>query len=734
MDFWKDRDFLKNQYEEAKWDDSTGILPKETDRILREYIKSHSTVHKAMVRSELLNIVVEKGRLAWNPYDLFPDKIDQGAKYETCATFGVFGQICAEDYYIEFDKIAVEERKERYRLGITGTAIPDVDFWHTPFDFERILHRGVGGLMEDLQTAETAKQKDGSYTEDNRIFYASARRSLQAVQTYIRRFVDYAEQKQGSPQYYEDMRCLLNDPPKNLWQALQLIRIFLTVGELGFERIREMGVIDRLLYPYYQAEKSAGKTNEEIKTYFLYFFERISAEKRYADQPICLAGLDQDGRFCDNELTYIILDAYDELGNHNPKIHIKSSPTMPEKLLTKVADMIRRGRSSIILVNDEVVIKAYEKIGISRDVSWKYLPVGCNEPVVVGVEDARICSTWLNLAKAVELTVLGGVGSLQPQDTLTFSSNLNPLTFEQFYFVYLQHLRCLIDMTANSVIKQTEYQYLVNPFPLYSSTLQGCVESGKDVFNNGAKIRNSTIKCFALATAVDSLLAVKHFVYDSKEITLEQLRQALIKDWEGYEELRIKILKYPNKWGNNLAEPNALAKDITDFCAKLIVGRPNGNGGVFRMGGDSVNFAEEYGGRMGATPDGRKARQPLSKNIRPVNGMEKNGLLAYLNSVTHIDNSNFVGGLPTDFMLHPTAVEGEQGLKAFVSVLRTFFKKGGMSIHGNIVSAEILEEAKAHPEKYPQLQIRVWGWNEYFVNMQPHLQDDFIKRAKGEYY
>ena len=731
MNFWNNRDFLKNQYEEAQWDNSTGILPEETDKLLRDFIKNNPNMHKALLRSTLLNMVVENGRLELNKYDLFPDKLDHGVDYTKNATFGVFGQICAEDYYIEFDKIAIEERTQRRRLGLAGASIPDVDFWHTAFDFERILRLGVNGLTNELISAEKAMQNSNTYTEENKIFYKSAILALNAVKRYIERFIEYA-QKYNLKQYCIDMSYLLANPPRTLWQALQLLRIFLTVGELGFERIRELGVLDSLLYPYYVEEKKAGKTDEEIKEYFLYFFERISAEKRYADQPICLAGLNKDGIFADNELTYIILDAYDELGNHNPKLHIKSCHSMPEKLLSRIADMIRRGHSSIILVNDEVVFKAYEKIGVGKDISYKYLPLGCNEPVILGVEDARICSTWLNLAKAVELAIFGGAGSLHIDDILTFKSELNPITFEQFYSIYLHHLRHLIDMTANSIIEQTNYQYQINPHPLYSSTIESCVESGKDIFNNGASIRNSTIKCFAIATTVDSLLAVKQLVYDDKEINMETLRQALLNDWNGYEELRAKILKLPTKWGNNLEEPNVLAKDITDFCAKLIVGRPNGNGGVFRMGGDSVNFAEEYGSRTGATPDGRKARQPLSKNIRPVNGMERNGLLAYLNSVTYIDNSNFVGGLPTDFMLHPTAVEGESGLKALTTIFRTFFKKGGMSIQGNITSADILEDAQKHPEQYQNLQVRVCGWNEYFVNMQPHLQDDFIKRAKGE--
>ena len=138
MNFWENRKFLKNQYEDAQWDNSTGILPEETNQILRDFVKNNPTMHKALLRSELLNIVVEKGRLELNKYDIFPDKLDHGVDYSHNATFGIYGQICAEDYYIGFDKIAVKERDQRRRLANAGVAVPDIDFWHTPFDFERI--------------------------------------------------------------------------------------------------------------------------------------------------------------------------------------------------------------------------------------------------------------------------------------------------------------------------------------------------------------------------------------------------------------------------------------------------------------------------------------------------------------------------------------------------------------------------------------------------------------------
>ena len=152
---------------------------------------------------------------------------------------------------------------------------------------------------------------------------------------------------------------------------------------------------------------------------------------------------------------------------------------------------------------------------------------------------------------------------------------------------------------------------------------------------------------------------------------------------------------------------------------------------MFRLGCDSVNMAEGYGNRCAASPDGRLARTPLSKNMRPVNGMEKNGVTAFIQSICKLDNTDFVDGAPLDFMVHPSAVEGEDGIAAMKSLVRVFFAGGGFAIQGNIVDLDTLLDAKAHPEKYPTLQVRVCGWNEYFVNMHEKVQNDFINRTMG---
>ena len=226
-------------------------------------------------------------------------------------------------------------------------------------------------------------------------------------------------------------------------------------------------------------------------------------------------------------------------------------------------------------------------------------------------------------------------------------------------------------------------------------------------------------------------MAVKKFVYEQKRLTLPQLAALLENNWQGAEALRTEIRKDKGKWGNGDREADALAADIYRFCGEHIVGTPNGYGGVYRMGADSVDNAENFGRNMGATADGRLAGEPLSKNMRPVNGMEFAGITGFIRSMLALDQELFIDGAPLDFMLHPSAVSGEKGRRVLGQIIKSYFAGGGQMIQGNIVSAEMLEKAVADPDSYRNLQIRVCGWNEYFVNMKPEIQKDFIERAKG---
>lgn len=208
---------------------------------------------------------------------------------------------------------------------------------------------------------------------------------------------------------------------------------------------------------------------------------------------------------------------------------------------------------------------------------------------------------------------------------------------------------------------------------------------------------------------------------------MQELGQVLKNDWNGSEALRKTMQnKYP-KYGNNIAEADDLAKELYTYMAGLINNRPNGRGGVYRMGAFSIDWIIPYGKRLGASADGRFAGEPVSKNLCSSVGMDKKGITGLINSATKFDYSLAPNGSVLDLTLHPSAVSGEEGLAIMVNLLKLYLKKGGFAVHLNVVSAETLRKAQREPDKYRNLQVRLCGWNVYFTDLDIDMQNHLIR-------
>ena len=255
--------------------------------------------------------------------------------------------------------------------------------------------------------------------------------------------------------------------------------------------------------------------------------------------------------------------------------------------------------------------------------------------------------------------------------------------------------------------------------------------SGKDSYEGGVKYNNTSINLLGLASAVDSMLAVKYAVYDKKIVSLKEFTEILKNNWKDNEKLRLIMSRRCEKYGNNTSEANELAVWISEYAADLINGRENGRGGVYRCGMFSIDWYASFGGVTGASADGRFAKEPLSKNICTVIGKDKNGVTDIINTVTNIDYTKFPNGAVFDAMLHPSAISGDDGLEAAIGLLKTFMKKGGMAFQLNVLNPHILKKAQKNPKMFETLQVRLCGWNVYFVNLSEREQNEFIKMAEN---
>lgn len=729
--FAEEEIYVRNEYSEPHFDESSGLPEDELRAGLLRYEKEHEGEPEPLMRAGLYAYLLDNCQIEINEHTPFPEKIRVGIRYPVDNASWSMLEDIANRRYLDALRAGSPVGMEQRDIGnACGACCPDVDVWHICPDWNNILDYGFGGLLKRAACERDRKAAAGMLDEEQAVFYEAVISEYETVLRLTERFIQ-AALKKGMTDYAASVRRISEGGAESFYDVLVLTRIYLTVQELGRERARSYGPIDAMWYPYAERDLVQGKiTKEEICELLRFFMIKTAAEQRFADQPATLRGVGKNGEKAPYWFTELILDVYDSLGIHNPKLQIRVSENTDRDFLRKVLDMVRRGHNSLVLINEETVMKAYEKIGIGRETSWSFLPIGCYEPVIPGEEDARICAAWLNLSKPVELAVTGGENTLDGTHTFGKLTRPDLPDFDSFMGAVYEQLDEMTDMVIRTLNDLHLSEYRANPSPLLSGTITSCMEKGKDIFNGGMNIHNMSLKCFAIGTAVDSILAVKEFVYEKQELTLREFAEILKKDFEGEEALRQRILASKRKWGNGQAEADGIARGLYDFVWRKISVLRTQTGGRYRIGCDSV-MQNTFGERQGATPDGRHARACVTKNMRPNNGCERGGITAFIRSVTQLDHTCFCDAAPCDFILHPTAVSGDDGLDAFEGIVRTYLHLGGFCLHGNIVDANTLREAQKEPEKYRNLQVRVCGWNEYFVNMKKELQDDFIARTSG---
>lgn len=715
LDFNTHRSALENQFESPCWITDSG-MPLDQ---LEEQVKclEQEDLPKAIIKANSFDLIARCSRIAVDREDIFQDKLEavgilrrQRVRWQ---------KQVQQQYFPE-----EAERMERAWTQL-GAYRGNPDFSHTSPNTRLMLQVGLPGLLERVETASARPGLSGH----QRDFYSSCSIALKALMTIARRLAAAVEpyNKENS----DALLAIVQDRPRNIYQALQLLVLYFFVHNFVCgTRVRTLGRLDVLLEPFYRADLENGTfTKDEIREMFKFFLHKFWTAKVPYDLPFCLSGMDSDGNEVTSELSWLIVDTYDELNIYSPKIHIRVSDKTPKDFLKRVLSCVRGGNSSFVFVNDAVAIKGLVNVGIDPKDAVDYVPIGCYEPAVWGVEMGCTGNGGVNIAKALEFVFNNGVDLATGAQFGVQTGSIE--TYGQFMEALKTQIAHMTGKATDYVVNFERYYGQINPDPLLSCQYDYSVESGVDVYEGGAEYNNSSMYFYSLASFTDSVRAVKRLVFDEKRFTFTQLTQMLKANWVGYERERAMALRLPDKYGNDHPETDALAVEIGHFCADLVNNKPNGRGGVFKASMFTIDNCFRVGKKTMATPDGRKAGEPLSKNMCAVTGMDKNGITALIRTVTKFDHSRFPNGSVLDYVLHPSAVAGEDGLEAFYGLLSTYFRLGGLAMHGNVFHAENLRRAQQEPEKYKNLQVRVCGWNAYFVDLSREEQDAFIKQAEN---
>ena len=715
MHFEAVREKLEGQFQDIAWIEDSGLDKDALMPLLEEMEQQYSSA--TMIRAKAFKLVAEKARIAVDKYDIFQDKID--------------GWNLIKKLRIRWEKalkaarLPAEAEEVTKAWTVYGCYHATSDYSHTSPNSRLLLEIGLSGLRQRVTKAE----KQPGLTEKQKEFYRACDIMLTAVTTVALRL-----SRAVSPYNHKSAISLMQialGKPRDTYEALQLLVLYFFLHDYVFgTRIRTLGRLDVLLTPFYRRDIENGTyTREEIGQMLKFFLHKFWAAKVPYDLPFCLCGIDENGEEVTNEVTELILESYNSLNIYSPKIHIRVSDKTPAKVVKQVLSYIRGGNSSFVFVNDDTAIKGLTRVGIEEKDARNYTPIGCYEPAVWGMELGCTGCGGINLAKAVELTFTGGRDAATGEVCSIRTPQVD--TYEAFVETVKAHIAHLTDRATHYVTSIEPYYGTVNPDPLLSAQYDACVEKGVDIYDGGAKYNNSSMSFYSLASLVDSLCAVKALVFAEKKLTLAQLTEVLKANWEGHEDLRSYALQLPHKFGINDSEADALAKELAAYCASLINNRPNGRGGVFKAALYTIDHCIKTGKNTMATPDGRLAGTPLSKNLCAVTGMDKKGVTGLINSAGKIDASAFPNGSVLDIVLHPSAVAGEEGLNAFYGIVMTYLKMGGLAIHGNVFRPEDLRKAQEDPESYKNLQVRVCGWNAYFVNLTREEQDAFICQAEN---
>ncbi len=719
--------YQRMAYHGYGFDETTGKSDDEIRSGLRKLAEENASLPHPIAKAKAIKYVLDNTRIDVNEHDWFVGfwSVNRLAKAET-----------TDKWWGDLESKMKETAELMADMNATYSATIWPDFDHVIPDWDSILNLGFIGLKERANKYRQMHKENGTLTLEMEAHFEGIDIEYSAIMDIVDRLYNLAKKQthERAEKYAECLVHIRDGAPTNIYEAMQTMFIYFIISE-SFDnyQVRSLGNgLDNTLYHFYKNDLENGTyTKEEIRELFKYFLFQWQAIGNYWGQPFYMGGTNIDGSTKYNELSMLILDVYDEIGIYNPKIQIKVNENTPDEILNKIFDMIRRGHNCFALICEPGYIKGVMSYGASYEEALNMDIRGCYE-TGIRANEVTTGTGYVNALKPIEYVFSNGYDkNINKQFGLKTGEIEKFRTFDDFYNAVLLQWGNLIEMVIKSVNEYEKYLGYINPSSMYSATIEGSLKKGVDAYQNGVKFNNSAILNCGFASLVDSIMAVKELVYDTKIVTLSELKSALDANWVGYEELQTKALKSKHKYGNGDEEADKYTEMMAAYFAKRVNNRPNARGGVYKAIMHSAMQFVWQGEHTGATPDGRHAGDEISKNASPSVGMDKNGVTALINSVLKTKPYLYPESHCLDVMLHPSAVSGDEGLAVMKSLFMTYLKGGGMAIQINVFNTETLKDAQLHPEKYQNLQVRVCGWNVLWNNLSKKEQDAYILRAEN---
>lgn len=623
----------------------------------------------------------------------------------------------------------------------------------------KLFKRGMNDVKIDIENelkhlAESTNPVESSKREELSAMFIAA----DTIALFAKRHADALEQIASTERDEHRLNELLEmiricrkvpaQAPETFHEALQHYW-FIHLGvitELNPWDSFNPGRLDQHLWPFYQSEIANGTLTKDraielLQAFWIKFNNHPSPPKMgvtaeesntYTDFALInLGGIKEDGSDAVNELSYIILDVIEEMRLLQPSSMVQISKKTPNRFLKRALKIVKTGFGQPSIFNTDTIVQQLLSQGKTIADARNGGASGCVETGAFGTE-AYTLSGYFNLNKVLEVTMHNGYDPRTNKQIGIKTGEISLFkTYDDFYSAFEKQLNHFIDVkiSGNNSIEELYAKYL--PVPFLSILIDDCIKKGKDYNAGGARYNTSYVQGVGLGSITDNLTAIKKWIFDTKEISFEQMQQSLAKNFEKYDDLRRKLVYDTPKWANNddYADENAVRVFNSFYSA--VTGRPSARGGVFRINMLPTTCHVYFGKVIGAMPDGRLAGEPLSEGISPVQGADHNGPTAVLQSAAKIDHIK-TGGTLLNQKFSPSFFDTNEALDKLASLVRTYFTLDGHHMQFNVVNVETLRDAQKNPEKHRDLIVRVAGYSDYFNDLGESLQDEIIRRTEHD--
>ena len=689
------------------------------------------------------------------------------------------------DHYSKWWNKPLQERQKKALFYYSEAWLrcrPDffMSMGHLAMDWEAIIDKGLPYLR-----AAAEKRLAEPCDEEQKHFLNGALICYDAISMYMNRLADAAEQE-GKTAVSENLRQVSSGPANTFEQALQLIWIIILIeqkvcgcGVLNLDRM------DQYLLRRYRADIESGILTEnravELLQEFYFLNNEIMVQTDHMstetentrstlevafDDPnyLILGGKLPDGAPGVNELSFLMVEAARSMKLRNPFLVVRYYRGINPDFWRYCCDAMREN-TTLVIYNDETMIPALKAYGVQSPEVFDYGFFGCNDPTIPAMTGG-LRQVWMNLAKPLELALNQGNYPMVPiaEETVKHTDDLQPLdskcqfrlddrmtglmtgpyygvktkpvsemkSMEDVIDAYKEQVEYLIGEFRRGFEQDLRFErpYAYGRIRIEDCFIKGTIENACTWTEGGTKYHPIITQGCGLSTAIDSLYAIDEVCFQEKKMSLQELASILAADFKGHENLSDYLKRKVAKFGNGHDKVDRYAKIVTDIFTGAVQ-KYNGSEYLYQMW-PTYSTDRDFttmGKYVGATPDGRHAGEQISENQSPMNGCDKNGLTALLNSESKVPFNKITGG-PLNLRIHPSAVKDEDGLTALCALFKTYFDKGGMQIQVNVVDAQTLREAQKHPEKYRTLCVRVTGYSAFFVEMGKKAQDELIARTE----